>query len=341
MSIQRKNEHIEYAMKSGSGFTNVFKDVHIIYDSIPELNYHSLDTGCQLIGSKFSFPIMINAMTGGSEEAVEINKALALAAAEFNIPVAAGSQTIAVKDKSTRDSFKILRKSNKGGFILANVSANASFDAARQAVEMIEADALQLHVNVLQELIMPEGDRNFKGWVENIKYIADNIGIPVMVKEVGFGMSKDTIFKLKDTGIKAVDIGGHGGTNFASIESLRRGDHICRELSAIGIPTPVSLLNILSGKPIIDIVCGGGIRSGLDMAKALIMGANFVSVAYPLLKAFKEWGEKGIIKEMERFIYELKASMIAAGAGSINELHKKRVIITGRTHEWIEQMTEF
>jgi len=340
MSVNRKSEHIRYAVDSMID-RDVFRDVHILYDSIPELDFDKLDTKARLLGSEFQFPIMINAMTGGSFEGKDINEALSQVAGKYNIPIAVGSQTIAVKDKSARGSFTVVRKVNKDGFIIANVGANAPLDAARQAINMIEADALQMHLNVLQELIMPEGDRSFTGILENIKNVVQNVSVPVIVKEVGFGMTKDTAGKLIDIGVKSIDIGGFGGTNFARIERLRRADHFCEGLDNVGIPTPVSLVEVCKNVSNIDVICGGGIRSGLDIAKAIIMGADAVSVAFPFLKAYKQMGKDGVVKEIERFIYEFKTGMIASGSGNIHELHKKRVLITGLTLEWINQLKEY
>lgn len=335
MSTDRKNEHIEYSMRGGMDSQDVFKDVHILYNSIPEVDFNKVDTKAGMFGERFDFPIIINAMTGGSLEGEDINKALALAAAEYNIPMAVGSQTIGVRDRTLRDSFTVARKFNKDGYILANVSAVVSKDTARQAIEMIEADGLQLHLNVLQELIMPEGDRDFKGILENIMNIQQSVSIPVVVKEVGFGMTKDTGMRLRNVGIRYLDIGGYGGTNFARIEALRRQDYIFRDFESIGIPTPVSLYQVCMEKQDMQIICGGGIRSGLDAAKAIIMGADAVSLAYPLLKAYKEAGESGVIEEIKKFVYELKVSMVVAGAENIESLHQKNVIITSQTLEWI------
>lgn len=337
MSIERKNEHIKYAIKSKT-HREAFKDVHLLYNSIPELDFNKIDTTAKIFGREFNFPILINAMTGGSPAGERINKSLSLAGARFNIPFAVGSQSVAIKDKILRDSFTIARKVSRNGFILANVGAGVSVEEAKQAAHMIEADGLQLHLNVLQELVMPEGDREFSGILENIYKIVENISIPVIVKEVGFGMTLDTVLTLKKTGIKVIDIGGLGGTNFAKIEWMRRYDRLCRSLCSIGIPTPVSLHEACKAKPGIDVVCGGGIRNGLDITKALIMGADFISVAYPLLEAFITGGENNLFKRIEKLIYELKVSMIAAGASNIKELQSKKVVITGKTMEWINQL---
>lgn len=337
MSTGRKNEHIKYAMETCT-FNDIFKDIHILYNSIPELDFNSLDTSIYLFGRRFSYPIIINAITGGSDEAFKINRALSAAAARYDIPMAVGSQTIGVKDKSLSRSFSVVREVNREGFILANVSASVPLSTVKEALEMVEADALQIHLNVLQELIMPEGDRNFKGLLENIRLIMDNIQVPVVVKEVGFGMMPDTVHMLKDAGVQNIDIGGFGGTNFARIESLRRMDKFAQELDTLGIPTPASLYAVCRDKGSLKVICGGGIRNGLHITKAIIMGADAVSLAYLFLEGYKTGGESGVIDYMERLIYELKVSMVASGSGDIPALTKKRVIITGETLEWIKQI---
>ncbi|KPU44180.1 isopentenyl-diphosphate delta-isomerase [Oxobacter pfennigii] len=338
MSLKRKSEHMVYAISSQNKNIKVFDDIHILYNSIPEVDFDDIDMSLRIFNRKFSFPLIINAITGGTEEGKSINEALANTAKEFNIPIAVGSQSVAVKDRNLRESFSIVRKVNKNGFILANVGANVSKDMAKEAVDMIEADALQLHLNVLQELIMPEGDRKFKGILNNIAEIKSKIHVPVIVKEVGFGMSGSAALKLIDAGIQTVDIGGYGGTNFARIESLRRNDNVGESLLNIGIPTAVSLIAVCKYRPELSVICGGGIRNGLDVIKALMMGADAASIAYPFLKAYKSKGEKGVFDELEKFIYEMKVSMISAGVKEISKLNSESIIITGKTLEWIKQL---
>lgn len=336
MDTRRKDEHIAYAMQETSD-RNVFDDIHILYNSIPELDFDDIDPSIQIFGRKFSYPVMINAMTGGTDQGTEINGMLSKAAAAYNIPMAVGSQTVAIKDKSAAASFRVAREVNRQGFIFANVGAGVPLEYARAAVEMIEADGLQLHLNVLQELLMPEGDRHFRGIIDNIQNIRQNINVPLVVKEVGFGMTKETVIKLKEAGIDYIDIGGYGGTNFARIESLRQNDRIVRDLHEIGIPTAVSLYQACRVKGGMKVICGGGIRTGLDAAKAIMLGADAVSIAYPLLMAIKISGESGLYNEINRLFYELKVSMIVSGASDISELSGKKVVVTGRTLEWIEQ----
>jgi isopentenyl-diphosphate delta-isomerase len=337
MSTKRKGEHIEYAMEYGENH-RVFQDIHILYDSIPEIDFQSINTEVELLGRKFGAPIMIDAITGGTGEGERINKALSSAAARLGIPMAVGSQSIAIRDKEARRSFTIVRDVNRDGFIIANVGASVSIDIVREAVEMIGADGVELHLNMLQELMMPEGDRSFKGILENIRYIRENMTIPVIVKEVGFGMWGGTAARLGGIGVEILDIGGYGGTNFARIELMRRNESINEDLCTIGIPTPVSLYDVCRRKPGISVICGGGIRSGLDAAKALIMGADAVSVAYPVLRAYKDGGEEGIVSALKKLIWELKMSMASSGAETLKELHAKDIIITGRTLEWINQL---
>ena len=337
MSTTRKDEHIKYATLHRE-VCDVFKDVHIIYDSLPELDFSKIDTTAVIFDRIINAPIIINAITGGSENSKGINAALSFAAAQYSIPIAVGSQSIAVKDKSLRDSFTIIRKMNKNGIVLSNVGANVPFNVAKQAVEMLEANALQLHLNVLQELVMEEGDRDFSGIIDNIRNIYENVGIPVIVKEVGFGMTGYTAKRLKDIGIEVVDIGGFGGTNFARIENLRRSIEIHSQMQSIGVPTAVSLYDVCKYKTGMKVICGGGIRNGLDITKALIMGADLVSIAYPFLKAFVHDGANGVTKKIEELIYEFKICMTASGAGNISSLKQKKIIITGNTLSWINQM---
>lgn len=213
---KRKDEHIKFANEEEVG-TNDFDKIILEHNSLPNLNYQEINLESDFLGFKSNYPFYINAMTGGSQKALEINKKLALIAKHFNIPIVLGSQSAAFKDPKLIETYKIVRDNYETGIIVANVSANATLEQAIKAVEMVNANALSIHINVVQELVMDEGDRDFSKWQSNIKTIVDNLTVPVIVKEVGFGMSKEVIERLKSLGVKYIDVSGKGGTNFARI----------------------------------------------------------------------------------------------------------------------------
>lgn len=273
-------------------------------------------------------------MTGGIDEALALNRDISELGAKFNIGIAVGSQTIALENKQLAQSFKIVRKVNRDGLILANVAANSDPRVAVRATEMIEADGLQLHLNAPQELAMKEGDRDFRGLKDNIAEIVRLSPVPVIAKEVGFGMSRETAQQLFDAGIRFFDVGGRGGTNFIAIEQARSGV-LADEFASWGIPTAVSIAELTSLYLPIVVVASGGIRSGLDAAKALALGANLVGIAGRFLRTWSDKGVNALEDEIQRFKYHLKAAMLMTGARDLADLRRKPLIIGGPTAHWL------
>ena len=208
---RRKLEHLNIARRLDEHpYTSGLEDVHLVHNSVPELDLDEIDTAVTFLGRKLSLPLIINAMTGGIKEALDFNRDISELGVQFNIGIAVGSQTIALENRQLAESFKIVRKVNPGGLILANVAANTEPQMAVRAAEMIEANGLQLHLNVPQELAMREGDRKFKGLKDNIAEIVRISPVPVIAKEVGFGMSRETARQLFDLGVHILDLGGRG-----------------------------------------------------------------------------------------------------------------------------------
>lgn len=334
----RKLEHIHWALRLPEGpRTTGFEDVHFIHQALPELNYNEIDLSCQWLGKSIKAPLLINAITGGAEETSQINAILSKTAKRFGLAMAVGSQSAALENRDLRKTYSIARKINPHGILLANVSANVPWKEALQAIEMIEADGLQLHLNVLQELLMDEGDRDFRGIWDNIGYIIENSPVPVIVKEVGFGLSKEAAQKLYQAGARILDLGGSGGTNFAAIENSRKNQEARQTFVDWGIPTACSLLEVASlGLPI-QIVASGGIRTGIEICKALRLGAQIVGIAGSFLKTLIENGEQTFIQLVETLLSEIKITLLLTGAENLDSLKAVPVVITGNTLEWIRQ----
>lgn len=281
MSIsKRKDEHIKFA-KEEIIEINDFDQVILEHNSLPNKSFADIDLTSNFLGHQVNYPFYINAMTGGSSKALEINKKLALIANHFNIPIVLGSQSAAFKDESLINSYRVVRDNYPNGIIVANVSANATLEQARAAVMMVNANALSIHINVIQELVMNEGDRDFTNWGNNISKIVKNLDVPVIVKEVGFGMSSDVIKRLENLGVKYIDCSGKGGTNFARIERKRNND-FDSTFENIGISTVASLKNAQNSNIIVH--ASGGIRNALDIYKALKLGATNVGLSNFFLK---------------------------------------------------------
>ncbi|MDH7478959.1 MAG: type 2 isopentenyl-diphosphate Delta-isomerase [Syntrophomonadaceae bacterium] len=333
----RKLEHIRQAMDLGNGTENGLVDIHLVHQSLPELSEDEIDISYRFEGKELSAPLIINALTGGNREVASINRVLARLAGRAGIAMAVGSQTAALEDQRLRDTFAVVREENPHGVIMGNIGGMASPEQAREAVAMIDADALQIHLNVPQELAMAEGERDFRGILDNIAAIQEALPVPVVVKEVGFGLSREAAGELQRRGVKWVDISGRGGTNFIAIERGRGAQRFGVELEAWGITTSVSLLEALSLPRPIKCIASGGINNSLDIAKCLCLGAEMVGIAGYFLRLLLNQSEKALADEIESLLQGLRAVLLMTGARNLAELSRKPAVITGKTREWLEQ----
>jgi len=334
---ERKWDHIRFALQNRQNRSTVFDDIKFIHQSLPNISVTDVRLDHSIGELSLSSPIFINAMTGGGgEKTYQINKELAMAAKLTGLAMAVGSQMSAIKDKSERYTYEIVRKENPQGILIANLGSEATSDIAKIAIDMIEANALQIHLNVIQELTMPEGDRDFSGALRRIETIVKAVDVPVIVKEVGFGMTKETVKALSQVGVAAVDIGGAGGTNFAEIENKRR-EKTFSFFNEWGIPTPISIIEAAFISEKISIVGSGGFLTGHDIAKGIAMGANAIGMAGVFLRILVENGLEVLQKEIETLHNELIMIMTALGANTIADLKKAPLIISGETYHWLNQ----
>jgi isopentenyl-diphosphate Delta-isomerase len=334
---ERKWDHIRYALETGQKRFTAFDDVQFIHQSLPNINVSDV-TFHQKIGElSLSSPIFINAMTGGGgEKTYNLNKQLAMVAKEAGLAMAVGSQMSALKDKSESYTYKVVRKENPSGVLIANLGSEAIPDQAKMAIDMIEANALQVHLNVIQELTMPEGDREFSGALKRIETIVKEVNVPVIVKEVGFGMSKETVESLSSIGVSAVDIGGFGGTNFAEIEN-KRSEKSQAFFNQWGIPTAISISEASHASKSISILGSGGVSSSDELAKGIALGASAIGFAGFFLKILVEEGLDALYQEILSLHDELTIIMTALGARSIQELQRAPLMISGQMHHWLNQ----
>lgn len=334
---ERKWDHIRYAMEEGQVRSAAFKDIHFIHQSLPDINLHDVQLEHSIGGLSLSSPIFINAMTGGGgERTYQINRQLAITARLTGVAMAVGSQMSALKDSSQRYTYEVVRKENPNGIIIANLGAEATLDQAKKAIDMIQANALQIHLNVVQELTMPEGDRDFSGLLKRIETITKEAEVPVIVKEVGFGMSMETVAKLAAAGVSIVDVGGFGGTNFAEIENKRR-EKSFSFFNHWGIPTAISIIEAADPFPNIQVIGSGGVHNSLDIAKGLAVGADAMGMAGTFLRILLEQGIEQLKEEIEILHKELIMIMTALGAKTIADLKKAPLIISGESHHWLQQ----
>ena len=337
MRKYRKTEHIENFLLSTYVGDPLFSDIFLYNDSLPEINYDEIDTSLNFLNKKVKFPLMINAMTGGSDLSEEINRSLANVAAEYDLPMAVGSQTIALEDKDSRKSFEIVREIIKDGIVISNLSGFASTEDAKLAVDLLRADAIQIHLNPAQELVQVEGERNFCGILNNIEEIVKTSEVPVIVKEVGFGMSQKTVKKLHDVGVKYVDISGFGGSNFFEIENLREPNADISDLFSWGIPTALSLIE--TKKLAYDdmyLIASGGIKTSVDIVKSLCIGADMTAISGEILSYIVRGGYEYTLRYIDGLMEKTKMLMMLNGAKNISEPQKVDYKVTGKLRELLE-----
>ncbi len=284
------------------------------------------------LGKSLRYPVLINALTGGTESAYSINKTLAGMAVRFGLAMAVGSMTIALENPLALNSFEVVREVNRDGVIIANCSAYLAASDACRLVELIAADGLQLHFNVTQELAMAEGDRDFRGALQNVARIVAQCPVPVIAKEVGFGFTREAAQRLHQAGVTIVDNGGSGGTNFAAIESQRYGN-FDSQMFEWGIPTAASLAEIASLQLPLQIIATGGIRSALDIARAIALGADLAGMTGWFLQRMQPGYD--LADQIDALLYQLQAVFLLCGARNCTSMQTKPVVITGKTAEWL------
>ena len=348
-TIVRKIDHIQLGMTESieSNIDPGFKDVKLIHVSLPEIDLAEVDVSTSFINHRLQAPLIIESMTGGTPQAMKINCNLAEAAEDMGVAIGVGSQRAALEDEKMIETYSIVRDKAPSVPVLANLGASQLLgeeaeEHAKEAVRMLNADALLIHLNTLQEAIQPEGQTSFRGVTRIISKIIHKINVPVILKETGAGISHEVAKRLKSAGVSIIDIAGLGGTSWAAVEYYR-ASRVRKEQKAKlgktfwdwGIPTVISLVEV-SSIPGIDVIASGGIRTGLDVAKALALGADLTGIALPLLKPATE-DSKQVKIILRNLIEELKTAMFLTGATDINEMKKTPVVITGMTREWLVQ----
>ncbi|HEY6322088.1 MAG TPA: type 2 isopentenyl-diphosphate Delta-isomerase [Thermoanaerobaculia bacterium] len=325
----RKAEHIRLALEQRMQLgVNYFDEYHFEHAALPEVDFDDIDIGVDFLGRRLAAPLLVSSMTGGTEAAGLINRNLAAGAQRTGIAVGVGSQRKALEDPAKADTFRV-REVAPSVPLLANLGAvqlNYGLGAREclQAVEMIGADALILHLNPLQEAIQPEGQRNFAGLLPKIGEVVRALPVPIVVKEIGCGISAATARALAGQGIRIIDTAGVGGTSWARIEAERAGDLDLGEVFAgWGIPTPLSIREVRSVGGL-TVIASGGLRNGIDVAKALALGADLAGMAYPFLQAATESPER-VVDKVHSIVLELKICMFCLGVKTVAELRHARL----------------
>ena len=313
--------------------------VKLIHNALPEIDFDAVDTSQKFLGHNFKAPIIIDSMTGGTPEATKINSRLALAAQKFGLGMGLGSQRAGLLSSELAETYSIARSNAPNAFLVANIggaqlSKGLKIKDIKNMIQMIEADALVVHLNPLQELIQPEGEPKYKGVLSKIKEICSNFDIPIIVKEVGAGISMDVAKRLQSAGVSAINVAGSGGTSWAGVEKLRAETaHDSNKINLgelfwdWGIPTAVSLIEVRKSVKI-PVIASGGIRNGLEIAKCVTLGANMCGMAFPFLRHASKSLES-LYEFTSRTLIELRSAMFLVGSKNINQLGKTRFMVTG------------
>ncbi len=319
MSIrsQRKEEHLTLAqMFFNKQKNNSFDQMHLLRPALPEQKVKVASIQTSMFNKKVAAPFFINAMTGGSAKSKIINQKLGKIAQQEHIALALGSASILIKEPQELASFTVARKADPDGVIIANVNPSTPAKAAQKIVQQLQADALQIHLNTVQEIAMPEGDRNFY-WLNNLLAIRQTVEVPIIIKEVGFGLDQKTIHLLKKEGFAWFDVAGSGGTNFAQIEN-ERNDLDLSYLEDLGLPTVISAL--MARKERVNFIVSGGVRNPLDIFKGLVLGGKYVGISNTFLHLLQTQGERKLQTTIHAWKKELAALLAIYGKSKLSEL---------------------
>jgi len=329
----RKIEHIRICIEEQVEIGEpLFDDVHLVHQGLPEINLEEIDTSMEFLGKRLDLPLIIAAMTGGCDEGKKINQALAQAAEKKGIAFGVGSQRAMIEKPELTDTYNV-RDVAPNILLLGNIGITAlkhySSELIAGAVQAIEADAVCVHINPAQEIFQKEGDHDFSVCIPALKKFCASIDMPVIGKEVGSGISRECAQGLKEAGVQAIDVGGFGGTSWIAVDSLRSGIDIS-EYKKWGIPTAASIVESRVGLPII---ATGGIRNGLQMAKAIVLGADLCGIALPFLRILSQGGISAIEKYVDLLKRDFTYALFLTGCRNITELKRARFYLQARLKE--------
>ena len=336
ITSRRKKEHLELSLSSDVSFkskSNGFEYYDFIHDAATEVELDKINFETKFFKKKIYYPFLISCMTGGTKQAENINAKLAIAAEELKIPIGVGSQRQALENKKFRNTYDIIRKNAKSVPVLGNLGAAElvrlkSFDPIKLLIDLIEADVFVIHLNPLQELIQKEGTPNFKGLLKSLQQLIKEINVPVIIKEIGAGISANASVKLLDTGVKGIDVAGAGGTSWAAIEILRNKSKTNDYFWDWGLPTSSCLKENMKLKKDYKfaLIGSGGINSAIDAAKALALGADYVASARTILKELDRNGIEGVKSLITDWFETIKKIMYLTGSNSLIELRKNKIL---------------
>ncbi len=331
----RKKDHVELTVTEGTQYNQPsgFERYHFVHNALPEVNSNEVSTEANFLGRTFNMPLFISSMTGGYSEAGPVNAIIAEFCEAENLPFGVGSQRAMLEDESLTDTFSVVREKAPNAFICSNIGGAqliGGLDANKiiQLIDSVKANAIIVHLNPLQELMQPEGDRDFKGILDGIEQLVKDTELPVIVKETGAGISEHTARRLLNVGVDVIDVAGAGGTSWAKVENFRSSNQTANHgFDEWGIPTVecIKQLSKLEWERSFEIIASGGIRSAFDIAKSLCLGAHFTATAQPVIKAIKNDEYEGLEKLIQQWKQDLKTILILLGCARVQELTSSHI----------------
>ncbi|MDK2981027.1 MAG: isopentenyl-diphosphate Delta-isomerase [Chloroflexota bacterium] len=332
---QRKADHITINLKKDveSALTTGLEAFHFRHNALPDIDLKDVDCTTEIFGRKLGLPLLISSMTGGTVQARQINQGLAEAAQRYRLAMGVGSQRVAIEHPELADTFKV-REIAPDILLLANLGAiqlnyTYTVEHCQAAVDTLEADVLILHLNALQEALMEDGNMDFKGLLKKIEQVCKRLPVPVVAKEVGWGISGDVARRLVDVGVQGIDVAGAGGTSWSEVERHRNPSEVGRQTAAAfkgwGIPTAQALQEVHAALPDTKLIASGGIRDGVEGAKCLALGADLVGMARPFLQAVSD-SPQALDERIAVFGRQLRVSMFAVGAATLNDLTPDKLL---------------
>jgi isopentenyl-diphosphate delta-isomerase len=343
---QRKADHLDLTIRGDVAFkskTTLFDDVRLVHNALPELSVDEVDLGTRILGKRLKAPLLIAAMTGGTERAERINRELASIAEECGYAFGLGSQRAMHKRPGAVSTYQV-REVAPTALVLGNVGivqAHAmQVSEIRQLVEGVAADALCVHLNPAMEVVQDDGDRDFRGGLETLALLVRELGTPVVAKETGCGISGDVARRVRSVGVRHVDVSGAGGTSWVAVEVHRASEErkpIGQSFWDWGIPTAASVA-LTAAEGFETVFATGGVQSGLDVARAIVLGADAAGIARPVLQAFDAGGRDGAVRFLKGIETELRTAMLLVGARDIAALKRVPRVIMGELREWMQQL---
>lgn len=332
---QRKDQHIENYLKTRARGTTLLDCVYIEHNALSDVSLKQIDTSIEFMGQKIAMPLMVDAITGGGDSSASINEDLSSICEAINIPMAVGSESIALTDESSRESFELV-KQKEDLFRVGNLGFERNYEDFIFARDLIDAKAMQVHLNIAQELVMKEGDNDYHSSIDIIGELVEKFPYPIIVKETGSGISKEVAQKLIEKNVKYIDVAGKGGTNFIEIEDLRDFEMDYSDLYNWGIPTAKSIIDVRSASDDVFIIASGGIKTAMDVVKSIIIGADMAAMTGEVLNYLLRGGYQACEDFLKEINHKIKIIMALLGVRNIEELKKVDYKLIGELRELVE-----